>query len=96
MADLVSLPVELITLIADFTSPCSHFAFACTCRYVFACLHDVRERHERAYQHRVCSDLSPTTVPNTLRCVLADPIAAWHVKEVELVTMKGPYNNARN
>ncbi|SMY23634.1 unnamed protein product [Zymoseptoria tritici ST99CH_1A5] len=96
MTDLLSLPVELVCRVAEFMPPSSHLDFACTCSHLKASLRDILRRHRRAHhQARVSSDVLPSSVPELLRAVIADPIVAWHVREVEWWTSRAKWEDWR-
>lgn len=67
-----------ISRIADFTDPFSHLDLTCTCRYTNDALEDLFKHHRAAYAQPPCSDVDPSTIPQTLRSVIADPFAAYH------------------
>lgn len=82
---IANLPVEIISLIVDFASPSNHLNFARSCKRIYHCSKDVLKAHRKAHEdYATCSDVLPTTIPDLLRRFVADPIAAWHLRTLEL------------
>lgn len=85
MASISSLPVELVARIGELTDPFSHIDLACTCSFIAGSLEDVLKRHRAEYTKKPCSDLDPLTIPRVLRTVIANPIAAYHLRTIQQV-----------
>ncbi|KAF6842623.1 hypothetical protein CMUS01_02939 [Colletotrichum musicola] len=82
---LNKLPPELVGRILDQADPADHLNFALACKRLAACSQHALRRHRDAYaKYRLCSDISPETVPTLLRLVMRDPIVAWHVRSFEV------------
>lgn len=84
-ASLTSLPVELITHIANLAAPSTHLNLALASRYLHGSLTVILEHHARYHQRfRVVSDILPLTLPELLAGGKLDRIALWHVRSVEI------------
>ncbi|KAI6844376.1 hypothetical protein KC367_g2336 [Hortaea werneckii] len=81
---LLDLPAELVLAIIEHVPPADHYSFARACKWTAACSREILKHHQKcAAEYRVISDILPLTVPRTLRAVITDPIAAFHVRSLE-------------
>jgi len=84
---LVDLPPELVTRIIEEIHPSTHFDLGVTCKYLWACSREVVRRHRQGHarHYGICyADISPATVPELLRQVIADPITGYYIREFEI------------
>ncbi|KAF6804409.1 hypothetical protein CSOJ01_10200 [Colletotrichum sojae] len=66
---LNKLPPELVGRILDQADPADHLDFALACKRLAACSQHALRRHRDAYvKYRLCSDISPETVPTLSAC----------------------------
>ncbi|KAF6839504.1 hypothetical protein CMUS01_04262 [Colletotrichum musicola] len=92
---ITQLPFELIDHTLSFADMFSHFNLACNCRALAAACDYMLERHRRGHEIRVVSDVSPTSVPEALVRVFSDPIAAWHVRSLEIWGRRASWDDWR-
>ena len=82
---LLGLPAELVVKIIDDLQPGDHLNFALACRRLYELSDDILAYHGKCHEARsLTSDLYPLTIPKILEKVLLDPIAAWHIRDLEL------------
>ena len=93
---LLGLPSELTTEIIDLAAPGDHLSFALTCRRFYEESERILAYHRSCYQeYTLSSDLLPLTLPKLLRKVLTDPVAAWHVRDLEFWGLKPRWKSWR-
>ena len=81
---LLGLPTELIVKFFDEVQPEDHFNGALACKRLYQLSEDVIKWHQLWHGvNSLCSDLLPGDVPRLLDNVLLDPIAAWHIRDLE-------------
>ncbi|VUC33082.1 unnamed protein product [Clonostachys rosea] len=85
---LITIPVEVVQHIIEYTHPSGHWPLAQTCSYLYQNSERVLSLHRNAYQkYRITSDLDPVTIPHLLWSVFSHGTAhidAWHVREFEV------------
>lgn len=86
---LLGLPTELVVKIIDDIPPEDHLNFALTSIQLHEISSDVLETHRKWHRSiSLSSDLHPLSIPRLLEHVLLDPIAAWHIRDLELWTSR--------
>ena len=83
-SSLLGLPAELVVNIIDELQPGDHLNFAFTCKRLYQLSDDILAHHRKYHvAYSLSSDRYPLTVPNLLEKVLLDPVAAWHIRDLE-------------
>ena len=83
-ASLLGLPAELIVKVIDDSRPQDHINFALSSKRLYQLSDEVLDKHKRWHRSNSrSSDLHPLTVPKLLENILLDPIAAWHIRDLE-------------
>ena len=81
---LLNLPSELLDGIIDVLQPGDHFNFAATCKRCYELSKNLLAHHRHCHrEYQACSDLLPLTVLRLIRTLASDPIAAWHIRDLE-------------
>lgn len=89
---LLGLPVELVIKIIDGIRPEDHLNFALASKRLYQISDDVLKRHQQCHRATsVSSDFHPLTVPQLLKKVIFDPIAAWHIRELEFRVLRNTW-----
>ena len=90
---LLGLPAELIVKIVYDISPEDHLNFALVSRRLYQLSDDVLKSHRRWHEsNSLSSDIYPLTVPQLLQKVFCDPIAAWHIRDLEFWRLRRSWN----
>lgn len=90
---LLGLPAELIVKIIDDIQPGDHLNFALVSRRLYQISGDVLKSHRRWHESTsLSSDLHPLTVPQLLENIFLDPIAAWHLRDLEFWRLRRSWN----
>jgi hypothetical protein len=88
-SSLLGLPAELVVKIIDELQPGDHLNFAFTCKRLYQLTDDILAHHRKCHvAHSLTSDRYPLTVPKLLEKVLLDPIAAWHIRDLEWLVLR--------
>ena len=85
MANLLSLPTELLLKVVDSTHPGSLVSFAVTNRKIYAVSFPALQTHRgRRSTLRVVHDRNPINVPSVLRSIISEPSLAWYIRHLEI------------
>lgn len=83
-----TLPTEILRTIADSLLPDTLFSLGLTCKRVYQYLHDlVKAQRELAEKYSSVDTRHPLSAVTALRKILTDPIAAWHLRSINIWRM---------
>lgn len=85
MTRLLDLPDELIVNITTFLHPSTHLKFALTCTRCLVCSQEGLQLHAEYHRrYHVVEGVQPHALYDSLRDVLEDDMAAWHVRSLKV------------